>query len=108
MVEYTFDIDEIFYGLADRTRRDILERVASREMTVSQVASVYDMSLAAVAKHLTILQRVGLITKRKEGKKQFVALAPDALREVDEYLKRYQGMWQSRYDKLDKLLSEEN
>lgn len=107
MVEYTFDIDEVFYGLADKTRRDILERVAECEMTVSQIASFYEMSLAAVAKHLSILEKVGLVTKRKEGRKQFVALSPDALKQADEYLEQYRAMWQSRYNKLDNLLNQE-
>jgi DNA-binding transcriptional ArsR family regulator len=60
MVEYTPSLDSIFGSLADPTRRDILQRVAGRELTVSQIAEPYDLSLAAVSKHLKILERAKL------------------------------------------------
>lgn len=107
MVEYTFELDSVFGSLADPTRRDILARVARCELSVSELASEYDFSLAAVSKHLKVLEHARLIIKRKEGKKQMVALAPGALKSADEYLEQYRLMWQSRFDKLDKLMEEE-
>ena len=104
MVEYTIQLDSVFASLADPTRRDILARVARGELTVGQLASQYSLSFAAVSKHLKVMERAHLITKRKEGKQQFVALAPEALMTADEYLEQYRQMWQSRFDRLEKII----
>lgn len=105
MVEQT--LDTIFSSLADPTRRDILTRVARAELSVGELVTRYDMSFAAISKHLKVLERARLITKRKEGKKHMVSLAPGALKSADEYLEQYRLMWQSRHDKLDQLLKGE-
>ena len=107
MVEYTLQLDLIFASLADPTRRDILEHVSRREFSVGDLVKKYDVSFAAISKHLKVLEKAKLITKRKEGKKQMVTLAPGALRSADEYLEQYRQMWQSRHDKLQALLNEE-
>lgn len=107
MVEYTLQLDSIFSSLADPTRRDILQHVSKREFSVGDLVKKYDVSFAAISKHLKVLEKANLITKRKEGKKQMVALAPGALRSADEYLEQYRRMWQSRHDKLEVLLKEE-
>ena len=104
MVEYTLQLDSIFSSLSDPTRRDILERVTHVELSVGELVKHYNMSFAAISKHLKVMEHARLIVKRKEGKKQMVSLAPDALRSADEYLEQYRQMWQSRYDKLDALL----
>lgn len=103
MVEYTSELDIIFGSLADPTRRDILVRVARAEFSVGELVAQYDISFAAVSKHLKVLEQAKLIIKRKEGRKHMVTLAPGALRRVDEYLEQYRQMWQSRYDKLNNL-----
>lgn len=107
MVEYVSELDYIFGSLSDPTRRDILARVARAEFSVGELVANYDISFAAISKHLKVLQLAGLITKRKEGKKQMITLAPGALKSADEYLEQYRLLWQSRYDKLEKLLNEE-
>lgn len=107
MVEYTLHIDNIFHSLADPTRRDILQRVAECELTVSELASKYDTSLAAISKHLKVLQNARLISKRKEGKKYMVGIVPETLQEADEYLEQYRHMWEGRYSKLDLLIKED-
>ncbi len=104
MVEYTLHIDAVFRSLADPIRRDILECVAQCEHSVSELVARYDVSFAAISKHLRVLEDACLITKRKEGRKHMVSLAPEALRSADEYLEQYRQMWQSRYDKLESLL----
>jgi DNA-binding transcriptional ArsR family regulator len=106
MVEYTFQLDSIFHSLADPIRRDILRRVASNDLSVGELAEKYAVSFAAVSKHLKVLEKARLISKKKEGKKQIVTLAPSALEGADEYLEQYRLLWQSRHDKLEQLLKE--
>ncbi len=107
MVEYTSELDNIFGSLADPTRRDILERVARDEHSVGELVQHYQVSFAAISKHLKVLERAKLIVKRKEGKKQMISVAPYALHSADEYLEQYRQMWQSRFDKLDSLIQGE-
>lgn len=104
MVEHSLQLDLIFASLSDPTRRDILSRVARGELSVGELAESYSISFAAISKHLKVMERARLIVKRKEGKKQIVSLAPEALMTADEYLEQYRRMWQSRYDKLETLI----
>lgn len=106
MVEYTLNLDSIFSSLADPIRRDIISKVAQAEYSVGELVAFYDVSFAAISKHLMVLEDACLIRKRKEGRKQMVSLAPSALKSADEYLEQYRQMWQSRYDKLDAVLKE--
>ena len=107
MVEYVSELDTIFGSLSDPTRRDILARVARAEFSVGELVKFYDISFAAVSKHLKILEQAQLISKRKEGKKHMITLAPGALKSADDYLEQYRKRWQSRFDKLEMLLNEE-
>lgn len=106
MVEYTLQLDSLFQSLSDPIRRDILRRVSNCELSISELAYHYDVSFAAISKHIRILHQARLIRKRKDGKKYMVALVPQTLKEADDYLEQYRGMWQSRFDKLDTLLKE--
>lgn len=106
MVEYTLQLDSIFSSLADPIRRDILWQVARRELSVGELVQQYDVSFAAISKHLKVLEAARLIHKRKEGRKHYVRLAPQALHSADEYLEQYRLMWQSRYNKLEQVISE--
>lgn len=84
----------------------MLRRLAGYELSVGELADKYDVSFAAISKHLKVLEGAKLVRKRKEGKKYMVALVPETLKEANEYLRQYQQMWESRYDKLDTLLKE--
>lgn len=106
MVERTIELDSVFFSLADPTRRDILARVARGELSIGDIAANYDMSFAAISKHLNVLVAAKLVIKRREGKKQMVTLAPDALKTADEYLEQYRQTWEQRFSKLDQLLKE--
>jgi DNA-binding transcriptional ArsR family regulator len=107
MVEYSLQLDSIFAALSDPTRRDILARVARGELSVGELAQKYSVSFAAVSKHLKVMERAKLIVKRKEGQKQIVSLAPEALMTAEEYLEQYRQMWQGRMGKLENLINEE-
>lgn len=104
MVKYSLQLDMTFASLADPTRRDILARVATAELSIGELVAHHNMSFAAISKHIKIMEKAKLIVKRKEGKKQMVSLAPNALRSAEEYLRQYQRLQQSRYDKLDKII----
>ncbi len=105
MVEYKLDL--VFNSLADPTRRDILNRVSQKELSVGEIASPYHMTFAAISKHLKVLEKAELIIKRREGKQQFIQASPPALKSAAEYLERYRELWEKRFDRLDKLLEVE-
>ncbi len=90
MVEYNFTIDTIFMALSDGTRRDILERTLNNTLTVNQIALEYDMSIAAVSKHLKVLGEAGLINRRKQGRYVYVSTVPGAFGEIVDYLKQFE------------------
>lgn len=105
MVEYALNLDTIFSSLADPIRRDILNRVRYGELNVSEIASPYPVSLAAISKHLKILERAQLITKRKQGKEQLVTISPAALKQADDYIEQYASLWNGRFDRLETFLN---
>lgn len=107
MVELTFPLDTIFGSLADPTRRDILSRLQDGALNVSEIAEPYDMSLAAVSKHLKILEQAELIVKKRQGKERIVSLQPKAIVEAAEYLKQYEQLWLERFERLDAFLKEQ-
>jgi DNA-binding transcriptional ArsR family regulator len=106
MVEYKTQLDIVFHSLSDPTRRDILKRITTKELSVNEVAKPYQrqMSLAAVSKHLKVLENARLIEKRRAGKQQFVILSPPAFKEVSKYIEQYRKLWQDRLDRLEKYV----
>ncbi|HUC20765.1 MAG TPA: metalloregulator ArsR/SmtB family transcription factor, partial [Candidatus Polarisedimenticolaceae bacterium] len=98
MVEYSLHLDSIFASLSDPTRRDILQRVVKQELSIGEIAGPYDLTFAAVSKHLKVLEKAKLIVKQRRGKQQFVRAAPQALADADEYLRRYRELWENRLD----------
>lgn len=107
MVEYSLDLDNIFASLADPTRRDILQRVAQRQMSIGEIAKSYDLTFAAISKHLKVLESARLIVKHKQGKERMVQLSPYAFKSAAEYLDWYQGLWEQRFDALEEFLKED-
>ena len=106
MVEYnTPSLDRIFQSLADATRRDILKRLSREEQTVSELAQPYAMSLAAIAKHIGVLERASLVAKERSGKERVVRLVPATLKAAEEHLSEYEKLWAARFDALEALLS---
>ncbi|EWT05437.1 ArsR family transcriptional regulator [Intrasporangium chromatireducens Q5-1] len=98
--------DAFFHALADRTRRDILRRVLAGEHSVSALAAKYDMSFAAVQKHVAILERAGLLTKRRQGREQLASGDVEAVRTVASMLSELEEVWRGRIDRIDALLNE--
>jgi DNA-binding transcriptional ArsR family regulator len=105
MVEYS--LDTTFGALADPTRRDILQRLSYIELSVGEIARFYNLTFAAVSKHLKVLERARLIVKRRRGKQQMVSLAPQAFADAAEYLEWYRDLWETRLDSLEQFLNED-
>jgi DNA-binding transcriptional ArsR family regulator len=100
------DIDRVFHALAASTRRDILRRTIEGELSVSALARDYDMSFAAVQKHVAVLEAAGLIIKRAEGRERLVRADPTMIARARALLARYEELWRSRIDRLDALLAQ--
>lgn len=100
------EVDRIFRALADATRRDIVRRTLAGEASVSELAGAYDMSFAAVQKHVAVLEEAGLVTKHPDGRKRIVRGNPDAIRRTQVLLDRYEQIWRTRIERLDALLAE--
>jgi DNA-binding transcriptional ArsR family regulator len=101
------EVDRIFRALADATRRDIVRRTLDGEASVSDLAATYDMSFAAVQKHVAALEGAGLVTKRPQGRERLVRGNPETIRRAQALLDQYEQIWRGRVDRLDALLTEE-
>jgi len=101
------EVDRIFRALADATRRDIMRRTLVGEASVSELAAAYDMSFAAVQKHVAVLEGAGLVTKHPNGRERMVRGNPEAIRRAQALLDRYEQIWRARIDRLDALLAED-
>lgn len=100
-------LDEIFRALADPTRRQMLDALRSGDRTIGQLAAPFDMSLAGAAKHVQVLARAKLITRRKQGRAHVCTLDHAALAAAHRWLETYSEFWNSRLDKLEELLAQE-
>ena len=100
------EADALFQALADRTRRDIVRRVAGEGLSVSDLAADYDMSFAAVQKHVAVLERAGLVTKRRVGKRQIAHAEVGPLRTIRSMLAELEDQWVERVQRIDDLLAE--
>src|SRR3954454_24796771 len=92
--------DDAFHALADPTRRDILRRTGDEASSVSRLADAYPMSFAAVQKHVAVLERAGLVTKRKRGREQLVEAAPDALAQARQVIEGLEKVWRDRVERM--------
>lgn len=95
-----------FAALADPTRRAILARLASGECSVTELAEPFDMSMPAVSKHLRVLERAGLIVRRREAQWRPCRIEARPLKEVAEWTEQYRRLWEARLDRLDVYLQE--
>src|SRR6188472_2026111 len=99
------DFDRLFGALADATRRDIVRRAIDGEEGVAELASHYPMSFAAVQKHVAILERAGLVTKQRIGRRKVVRTNAEGLRVARRLLDRYEQLWRDRIDRMTDMIS---
>ncbi len=97
-------LDRIFHALSDSTRRAILYEVSKKERTVTQIAKPHKISLAAISKHLKVLEKAQLIDRKKQGSFQIVSLNAEALKTAEEWISFYQQFWGPRLNALKDFL----
>ena len=98
--------DQIFAALSDATRRDIVTRVLRDDTSVSALARHYDMSFAAVQKHVAVLERAQLVTKRRRGREQLVSGDVTTIRTAASLLSQYEQIWRGRIGRIEEILTQ--
>ena len=104
-VQSTFDPDLVFAALADATRRDIVLRALDGREGVAELAGHYPMSFAAVQKHVAVLERAGLVSKTRIGRRKVVRTEVEALRRARGLLDQYEALWRGRIDRMTDLIA---
>ena len=98
-------LDRMFGALADHTRRDIVRRAIDGEEGVAELAGHYPMSFAAVQKHVAVLERAGLVTKERVGRRKVVRTNLEGLLLARRLLDQYEELWRERVERMDQLIS---
>lgn len=106
MVKHQGSLDETFAALADPTRREILTTLAEGERTVSELAEPFEMSLPAISKHLTVLERAGLISRERQGRVRRCNLEPEPFAAALEWIAAHGRFWEERLDSLERVLTQ--
>ena len=104
-MQTAFEPDLVFAALADATRRDIVLRALDGREGVAELAGYYPMSFAAVQKHVAILERAGLVTKQRLGRRKLVRTDIEALRLARGLLDQYEALWRGRIDRMTDLIA---
>jgi DNA-binding transcriptional ArsR family regulator len=105
MVKCLDGLNGVFAALSDPTRREILDRLSRETVSVSDLATGRRMTLAAVLKHLSVLERAGLVRTEKSGRVRSCGLTARPLREATAWLNRYRPLWEARLDRLSDYLN---
>jgi DNA-binding transcriptional ArsR family regulator len=100
-------LDLTFAALADPTRRAMLASLALSERSVGELAAPHAMSFAGAAKHVGVLERAGLVERRKAGRQRLCRLKADRLREADDWLRQWERFWMSTLDRLEAIIVED-
>jgi DNA-binding transcriptional ArsR family regulator len=108
MAEHSTHLDAIFQALSDPTRRAMLGHLAERELTIGELATPFEMSLAGASKHVRVLEKAGLVTRTIRGRTHLCRLEAARLAEADAWLRRYLRFWNEMLDSLDALLRAED
>lgn len=100
------NLDRAFGALSHPIRRGILARLALGEATVSELARPYPVSAPAITKHMRILERAGLVSRRKQGRERHCRLEAERMRQAQEWLEKQRALWNERLDRLERYLKE--
>ncbi len=103
----TYNLDRIFHALSDPTRRSILKTLSSHEAGITEIAKPFDMSLAAVSKHVKVLEQANLIHRRRDGSFSYLRINGQAMLAADEWIEYYRGFWEDHLDALKDFIEGE-
>lgn len=99
-------LDATFAALADPTRRAIIARLAKGEASVNELAAPFAMTQPAISKHIKVLERAGLVTRRRDAQRRPCRIEARALAEANAWLENYRRLWEGNFQRLDSLLDE--
>ena len=97
---------DVFQAIADPTRRDIINLIASQRLTPNAVAESFDVSRQAISKHIKILTECGIILIQQQGRERYCSVQPEKLTEVTNWIESFKKAWDEKFDKLDHLLQQ--
>ena len=97
-------LDYTFIALADPTRRALLDRLTRGDLSIGQLAEPFRMSLVAVSKHLSMLERAGLVRRRRKGRVRYCTLTPRPMKDAAAWIARYRRFWEQQLDQLARYL----
>ena len=101
-------LDDTMIALADPKRRAILRRLAHGEARVTEIAAPFDVSLNAVSKHIKLLERGGLVLRRRAGREHLLRFNPEPLGKVQAWISQQKAFWQSSLEAIDAMLQAED
>ena len=107
MVNYSCSLDLTFGALADPTRREMLSLLARGESKVTDLAKQFNVSLPAISKHLRVLERAGLLERRKDGRVHRLKLKAKPMEEAQEWINSYRAFWEGQFDQLESYLEQQ-
>ncbi len=108
MVQYqASNIDRVTAAISDRTRRAIVERLARGPARISDVAEPFSMSLTGFCKHVRVLERAGLVRRTRRGRNKILELSPEPLRDVAQWILKYEQFWNARLDRLQQFFAKQ-
>ena len=97
-------LDETFAALSHAVRRQILARLAEGDATVNELSEPFDISLPAISRHIKVLEKAGLVARRRYAQFRPCTLNVERLREVASWTERYRPIWEARFDRLEQVL----
>jgi len=106
MTRSVSSLDHTFQALADPTRRALIDQLCGGDARVTDLARHYPMSLNAVSKHIKVLEGAGLVERKVEGREHRIGLTAAPLAEAEAWLAEYREFWQTRLDRLDRLMKD--
>jgi len=103
---YQARFDTSFAALSDATRRGVLEQLGRSDASITDLAETFRMTLTGMKKHISVLERAGLVTTEKIGRVRTCRLGSSRLEQEAEWIERYRQLWDARFDRLDKVVEE--
>lgn len=99
---------DVFQAVAEPNRRKVIDLLARRERSVQDLVAHFDVSFQAISQHLKVLDQVGLVAKRKQGRYRMYRLKPRRLKQISDWVKKYEAFWNERLDRLGEVLDEQS